>query len=548
MRKLNPGGSVRRVWRTSAVVVRCAVVLVAVVAPGAARASSSQLSIMQDGSELVTAQQTLAQFRMLGVNTVQVTVSWASIAPSPASRRTPRFDAVDPNAYPSRIWAPYDALVRTAQADGLRVDMTVTGGTPRWAEHSPAPAVRLNPTYVAWEPDAAAYGRFTRAVGTRYSGHFIPAGESTPLPAVRFWTLFNEPNFGEDLGPQAIDDSRVLTAPRYYRALVDQGYRALRVTGHGGDTIVIGNFGPAGFEPSRLPRSTGGLPGAFGETVPLLFIRTLYCLGPDYRPLRGAAARRVGCPATAAGSRMFRRRHPGLFQATGVGDHPNTGNAPPNRRSANPDFATLGDLGRLERALDRVNRAYRSHRRDRVYNDEFGYITNPPHRGYLSPATAAADMNWAEYLSWKDPRVASYAQYLLRDPPQVSTPYNGYASGLEFPDGTPKPSFAAYRLPLFLPVTRFARASAVEVWGDARPAPFMRRDGYGSQTAAVQLNGTTVRTIAIRGPGGYFDVRVTVPASGVVRLAYAYPRTDPFLPVGLAGTTVYSRPVTIRLR
>jgi hypothetical protein len=327
MRKLNPGGSVRRVWRTSAVVVRCAVVLVAVVAPGAARASSSQLSIMQDGSELVTAQQTLAQFRMLGVNTVQVTVSWASIAPSPASRRTPRFDAVDPNAYPSRIWAPYDALVRTAQADGLRVDMTVTGGTPRWAEQSPAPAVRLNPTYVAWEPDAAAYGRFTRAVGTRYSGHFIPAGESTPLPAVRFWTLFNEPNFGEDLGPQAIDDSRVLTAPRYYRALVDQGYRALRVTGHGDDTIVIGNFGPAGFEPSRLPRSTGGLPGAFGETVPLLFIRTLYCLGPDYRPLRGAAARRVGCPATAAGSRMFRRRHPGLQSGLRDARRPRTAGA-----------------------------------------------------------------------------------------------------------------------------------------------------------------------------------------------------------------------------
>jgi hypothetical protein len=193
-----------------------------------------------------------------------------------------------------------------------------------------------------------------------------------------------------------------------------------------------------------------------------------------------------------------------------------------------------------------VNRAYGSHRRDRVYNDEFGYITNPPHRDYLSPATAAAGMNWAEYVSWKDSRV--YDQDLLRDPPQGSTPYTGYASGLEFPDGTPKPSYAAYELPLFLPATRFAHPTVLEVWGDARPAPFMRRDGNGSRTAAVQLNGTTIRTITINGPCGYFNAHVAFSAGGDVRLAYTYPRTDAFLPVGVAGTTVYSRAVAIRLR
>jgi hypothetical protein len=505
------------------------------------------LSIMQDGSELVTPEQTLAQFRALGADTVRIDVPWAEIAPAPGRRRRPRFDAVDPNAHAASAWVPYDAVVRTAQADGLRVDMTVTGGAPRWAEQSAAPVVRLDPAHVAWKPEAAAYGQFLEAVGTRYSGRFSPAGESMPLPAVRFWTIFNEPNFGEDLAPQAIDDSRVLTAPRSYRALVDEGYRALRGTGHARDTIVIGDLAAEGLEPGRLPRPTG-LPGNFAATAPLVFIRALFCVGVDYRPLRGAAARRVGCPATVAGSRTFRRRHPGLFDATGVGDHPNTGTAPPNRRSANPDFATLGDLRRLERALDRVNRAYGSRRRDRVYNDEFGYITNPPHRHYLSPATAAADMNWAEYLSWKDPRVASYAQYLLRDPPQVSTPYNGYASGLEFPGGAPKPSYAAYRLALFLPATRFAQPSTLEVWGDGRPAPVVRGDGNGSQTVAVQLNGTTVRTIAINRRDGYFDARIAFAASGEVRLAYTYPRADPFLPVGVAGTTVYSRTVAIRLR
>jgi len=33
--------------------------------------------------------------------------------------------------------------------------------------------------------------------------------------------------------------------------------------------------------------------------------------------------------------------------------------------------------------------------------------------------------------------------------------------------------------------------------------------------------------------------------SGTVRLAYTYPRSDPFLPLGTAGSTVYTRNVSI---
>ena len=160
-----------------------------------------------------------------------------------------------------------------------------------------------NAAFFAWKPNAAAYGQFVKAVGTRYSGHFTPKRTSGALPAVHFWALFNEPNFGQDLGPQAINDSTILTAPMYYRSLVSQGYNALKATGHAANTILIGELAAQGFEPGPFPKNTGGLPGNFGQTRPLLFIRQLYCVDNSFNPLRGSVAKSVGCPTTAAASR-----------------------------------------------------------------------------------------------------------------------------------------------------------------------------------------------------------------------------------------------------
>jgi len=46
----------------------------------------------------------------------------------------------------------------------------------------------------------------------------------------------------------------------------------------------------------------------------------------------------------------------------------------------------------------------------------------------------------------------------------------------------------------------------------------------------------------------YFDIRMTFPGSGKVRLAYTYP-TNPLLlfPPAVEGSTVYSRSVAITL-
>ncbi len=519
------------------------------VLPATALADHSQISIIQDLGDVAAPGPTLLQFRQLGANTVRVVVPWNLLAPDPAAARKPSVNLNDPNSYSG--WGPYDEIVSQAAADRMTVDLTVSGGAPRWAEAQSAPrAPGVNPHYVAWKPNAADYGQFMRAVATRYDGHFIPKGQSSRLPRVGFWAIFNEPNFGQDLGPQATNGSSKPVAAMYYRSLVNQGWRALRGTGHKHDTILIGELSAEGSEPHAPTRVwPQGLPGNYAQTRALLFIRDLYCVNDHFDQLRGRAAGGAGCPRTAAGSRRFRRQNPGLFNGSGFAVHPYNGKASPvSRAGQQVDYATFQDFGHLGYTLDRVNRAYRSGKHFRIYNTEFGFITNPPVRGqgYVSPRTAAYWMNWTEYLSWHNGRVASYMQYLLRDPPPTSGAYNGFASGLQFVNGKPKATYDAYRLAVYMPRTNLTRKTNAEVWGNARPAPFIKRDVDGNQFVSIQLNRRTIRTQRVN--DGFFDLHIKFPKSGTVRLAYTYPKHDSFLPLADLAKTVYSRSFHVNVR
>ncbi|HEY5316370.1 MAG TPA: hypothetical protein VIJ20_00205, partial [Solirubrobacteraceae bacterium] len=87
-----------------------------------ARADSTQLTIMQDDSHVLSDPvDTLNVFRALGVTDVRIFMGWGSIAPSPNSRRRPGFSTTNPAGYPAANWAPYDAAVRDAAARGMGV-------------------------------------------------------------------------------------------------------------------------------------------------------------------------------------------------------------------------------------------------------------------------------------------------------------------------------------------------------------------------------------------------------------------------------------------
>jgi hypothetical protein len=274
----------------------------------------------------------------------------------------------------------------------------------------------------------------------------------------------------------------------------------------------------------------------------------------DYRPLRGATATRFGCPATAAASSRFRDRNPALFEADGFADHPYASRRPPNANPAkiNTGYATFPVLRRVGTALDRVVRAYGSHARLPIYNDEYGYITSPPQpsgRRYPPPAKAAAYLNQAEYLSYKNPRVASYGQFLLDDPlVSPSHPKAGFASGLYTDTGVPKATLYAYRLPLWVPRRTVRAGAEAQIWGGARPATYA---GAAGRTVAVQMRHdghgawTTIRTVAVAPATGYFDIHMKLPYSGSLRLAYTYPESEPFLPPDVGGSTIYGRTVRV---
>lgn len=515
--------------------------------PPPALANVNQQAMIEDDPTLdASPDATMQKFRLLGATVVRVFMPWSKIAPSPLSTKVPRdFNAANPASYPSANWRTWDNIVLAAKKYGLTVDLLVAGGSPRWADGSGIPSDIKTNLNRAWKPGAGAYGSFMRALGTRYSGRYVPKGSSTALPAVHFWSIWNEPNFGEDLAPQAIDGSRVSSAPGMYRSLLNAGWSALQATGHGHDTILIGGLAARGASGPVTPSHPQGLPGNFAQTKPLQFIRTLYCVNSSYQELRGSAASQVGCPTTAAASRKFRISNPGLFNASGFGIHPYPQNQPPTvELSSDPDFVAFPEIPRLETALDRLTRTYGSGTHFGIYNDEYGYITKPPNPGnFVSPATAAYYINWAEYLSWKNPRIATAMQYLLYDP--AVTKGADFASGLLFRNGAPKPSYYAYRLPLYLPSTSVRRGQSLEVWGAVRPAPYEQRASGLPQEAKIQLQRgstwTTVKTVTITNAHGYFDLRVTFPASGQVRLSWTYPKTDPLLPSNALAVTVFSR-------
>jgi hypothetical protein len=541
-----------------------------------ALASHGQVAILQDDPALFSSPAgTLHQLRELGVQMVRVYVRWSLYTPASGSHHRPRFNPYDPNAYPAGRFSALDAIVRDAATEGIQVMLVPTGFAPIWAQgHIPAHSGAHYDTRFAWEPSASQFGAFVHALGVRYSGAFFPRGTHTSLPRVGVWELYNEPNFGEDLAPQAIDGSSVLFSPRMYRSLVDAAWGALQSTGHRRDAVVIGSLAAAGAQIPAGPGRPQGLPGTYGETKPLSFIRELYCLDPSYHRYLGRAAALRGCPTTAAGYRRFRAQHPVLFKATGFSDHPyvlGRGLPPTRGDSSDPSYAQFNQLPRFAATLDRIQRLYGSGRRLPVWNTEYGYITCPPNcrHHYVSPNTAAAYDNWAEYLSWRNGRLASTMQYLLHDPsPTVGTPEpGGFASGLIFyptvRHGAPKPGYYAYRMPIFLPVTRARRGRSLEVWGDVRPATYALADGDGPQVAQIQFapgsSGAwrTVKTVGLTDRHGYFDTRVVFPSSGSVRILWTYPGDDPALspnPPSPPGSyseplvSITSRTVGVRLR
>ena len=484
----------------------------ALLAPAQAGAAPDLESTFQDDNHLLYTterdrERTLDRLASLGVDRVRVTVLWRHVAPDASSRTKPAgFDAGDPAQYPAGIWDPYDHLVIEAARRGIGINFNLTGPSPTWA-NQPPPDPRIEDNY---EPDPYEFGRFVRAVGTRYSGSYAPPDRpGVTIPRVDYWTLWNEPNHSGWLTPQWRDykkDKWVERSPSLYRGLVDWGFYGLVESGHPPqtDTVLIGETAPS-----------GGLSKGYKRYLTALrFVRILYCLNRDFKPFTGKLAKRIGCTDPPG---EFAARHPGLFAATGWAHHPYNLLAPPNRKPVDRDHANIATLGRLTGTLDRIFRFYGAKNRYPIYLTEYGYQTPPDPTAKLVRLTFAKHARWlnqSEYMAWRNPRTRTLAQFLLYDdgaPLRLT-----FQSGLYSRKGKAKPALAAYRLPIWQ-VRR--RGSKVTLWGRLRPAP----DNAPAQATLERKAGKkwrAFRTLRTDDPRNFWVAKTRVRKGTRLRVAY----------------------------
>ena len=297
------------------------------------------------------------------------------MAPAPLSRKRPAgFDAANPAAYAAGVSPPFDALVRAAAARGRR--------RPR--ARGPRATVAIGPGVPPGT--LAGFVGVLGAFGQEYALFVIcgrhplrrplhAGGRSAPLPAVRFSSIWNEPNYGAQLAPQAVDNSTVEVSPLLYRELLDAAWTALGQTGHGADKIVIGEVAPRG-ETTR--RSAGQL---LGDGAAALHPRAVL-RGRLAAPAPGTAATLRGCPATATASKAFPSQRPGLLPRDRIRHpplSPGSGDAQCRHRDQ-PDYADLPKLPNLQATLDGAVAAYGSKVKLPIYDTEFRYQTNPPEK------------------------------------------------------------------------------------------------------------------------------------------------------------------------
>lgn len=459
-----------------------AILLAGLFLPAVAAASSSQESIMMDDDLLLyrgdhARTQALTRMKQVGVDSIRVTVLWRYVGQgaslsnseikrlkSPAARKAAKkqraqFVASNPRTYPHRNWDKYDNLVKDAARLRMRVFFTVTGPGPTYAHHKAPKSQRAN--FYSFKPYPTRFRAFVTAVGKRYSGTYKDENAiKQPLPRVSLWSLWNEPNQPGWLSPQweRRGGQLVPASPGLYRTLLREGIAGLTATGHGGDTIMLGETAPIGSN-SRGPRN---------PIRPTPFLRELLCLSPSGVPYAGAAATARGCDFATKGP----------LKVTAFAHHAYTKKLAPTAPPSNPDDLTIANLSTWGPLLDRLSQQSGGAIPSGlpIYITEFGYESNPPDPLNGIPLLLQAQYNQlGDFLAYSNPRVRGITQFLLRDAaPLKKYPKNSrkywftYQSGILTNKDKTKPATFAYLLPF---VALKQPGNNVSLWGQLRFRP-----------------------------------------------------------------------------
>jgi hypothetical protein len=437
---------------------------------------------LQDSAFLAPANDPASQFaynalRAIHGSTIRLNVNWRGVAPAgttppigfhPANPADPHYD-----------WTVTDAAIRQAQAAHDRVIVDLVGA-PDWAQASNRPrSLRIFGGY--WNPSARDFGFFASATARRYSGHFVPAGQTSPLPRVSAWEIWNEENL-----PEWLTASHLIPE---YRSLLGAGYRAVKAVNKT-NLVVLGGLAPVSF--------VNGI-----SVSPLTFAAEVLCL------------RRTGTHFVRAPRCSARPR----FDVLAI--HPYSLDATPTKHAYKYDDILVGDLGKVDTLLNAARRL--NHLKARLWADEWSWFTNPPDKEVGdAPLTAARYTAYSMYEMWKA-GVSLVVWFRAMDPETApaNSPSFINGGGLYTSSGKPKPMMRAFSFPVVAGVSG-GRGFA---WGRA-PVSRPTKVTVEQRTRGVWRQLLSTRTRA----DGVFAVQLPEPtvatyrarlAGGLVSLSYS---------------------------
>lgn len=267
---------------------------------------------------------------------------------------------------------------------------------------------------------------------------------------VKHWTIWNEPNRSTFLRPT--------TARTYVQKLLNPAYAQLHAVIDG---VKVGGGVTA-------PRA-----GSAG-VAPVAWIRAM-----------GAARAKLDAYA--------HHPYPGRPQLE----------TPWRPKCVNCQTITMADLERLEREVERA------FGRTPIWLTEYGYQTNPPDMFLgVSPEQQAAYVASSALRVYRSSSVDMLVYFMVRDDGSPA----GWQSGVRYADGSPKPSYAAFRMPL---VQTARRGGIVELWGQVRPRS-------GAQRFRIWLEGDDragwLGGVRRTDAHGFFTIRLPAPAGSRVRI------------------------------
>jgi hypothetical protein len=416
----------------------------------------------------------LSRIRAAGSRVVREELNWRFVAPvrplDPTNPADPLYD-----------WTTSDRFVRLAQGRGLRVSLIINVA-PDWAQ---GPGSGRAGTVA---PNPAEFGLFARAAAERYDGDFVPPGATQPLPEVRDWEIWNEPNLPFFFNPQrdAVGNS---VAPAAYREMVNAAAASIHAVDPG-NNVVAGALAPFGPPEGHMP---------------LDFMRKMLCMSAGPRP-RPTCSMRVEFDTWS--------------------HHPYTQGGP-NHHAYWPDDVSLADLPEMRRLLNAAVAAghVASSRPVGFWVTEFSWETKGPDKQGVPHRRHARWTAEGLYRMWRS-GVSLVTWWLLRD---RAFPASYNQSGLYFcgrasladertceggslTRDSRKLSFRAFRFPF----VALPRGGKVFVWGrtpSGKPGRVVIEARFGSRwrriaTLRSDKDGIFSRTVGASVAGRHVRARL----------------------------------------